>query len=103
MNLTKQEQETIIRFDEAEATASVFTFNRALLNKLEKLTTERPDDCKLEREFPSGAVEYTVPKRWVKITPPRRLSAEQLEAMRERGRKIGFQARDTANKPGATT
>lgn len=91
MNLTKQEQETIIRFDEAEATASVFTFNRALLNKLEKLTTERPDDCKLEREFPSGAVEYTVPKRWVKINPSRVATEAQKAALaRARAAQTGF-------------
>ena len=37
MKLTKIEQETVINFNEAEATASVYTHSKALRRRLEKL------------------------------------------------------------------
>lgn len=90
MNLTLQEQETIILFNEAEKTASVYTHNRAFLRKLEKLAQDRPEDCKLKRsDTESRAAEYIVPKRWIKINAPRCLTDEQKEACKtaaEKGR-----------------
>ena len=85
MRLTKYEQETIVSFNEKEAGASVYTHNRSLRKKLKQLSEERPAECKLERTSHDGqAVEYIVPKAWVKIIPSRILSAEQRAAMAER-------------------
>ena len=36
MNLSLYEQETIINYNEEEATASIYTHNRALIRKLDK-------------------------------------------------------------------
>ena len=44
MTISRLEQETIIGFNEAEATASVYTHNGALKRKLEKLAKEEDDD-----------------------------------------------------------
>ena len=72
MELTKQERETIINFNEAEKEADVYTHNTALRRKLEALAREYPDDCRLARTYRDGeAVEYTVPKSWVYIRRPR--------------------------------
>ena len=76
--MTRFEQETII--GEAEATASVYTHNGALKRKLEKLAKERPADVQLSRRYPEGAVEYTIPKRWVRVNATRILSEAQREA-----------------------
>lgn len=78
--MTRFEQETIIGFNEAEATASVYTHNGALKRKLEKLAKERPADVQLSRRYPEGAVEYTIPKRWVRVNATRVLSEAQREA-----------------------
>lgn len=90
MSLTLYEQETIILFNEAEKTASVYTHNRAFLRKLEKLAEDRPDDCRLKRKDPENrAAEYIVPKKWIKINAPRCLTDEQKEACKaaaEKGR-----------------
>lgn len=77
-HLTKHEQETIINFNEAEATASVYTYNQALQRKLKRLARERPQECVLDeaRDY-SGALVCTIPKRWVRITPTRILSEAQ--------------------------
>ena len=88
MELTNYERETIINFNEAEATAVVYTHNKALLRKLEQLAKERPDECRLEKlsrwhEGKAQAADYIVPKSWIKIKPPRIASAAQLEVLRK--------------------
>lgn len=80
MSISRLEQETIIGFNEAEAAASVYTHNGALKRKLEKLAKERPADVQLSRRYPEGAVEYTIPKRWVRVNATRILSEAQREA-----------------------
>lgn len=77
MQLSKLEQETVISFNEDEKTANVYTFNSSLQKQLEQLQQERPDECKLYRESCFGkAKEYTIPKKWIKIRPPRILTEE---------------------------
>lgn len=88
--LTKYEQETTINFNEEEATASVYTYNQALQRKLKRLAQERPQDCVMDetRDY-GGALVCSIPKRWVKITPPRILSeaekAQRLQALQKAG------------------
>lgn len=87
MRLSRYEQETIINFNEEEKTASIYTHNKALRHKLEKLAQERPEDCKLTGSFfEEQAVEYTVPKKWVRINPGMNLTEEQRAALSERAR-----------------
>ena len=60
--LTRYEQETIINFNEEDATASVYTYNPALRRKLSQLAQERPRECVLDetRDY-SGALVCTIP------------------------------------------
>lgn len=84
MKLSLYEQETIISYNEGDKAASVYTHNKALRRKLEKLALERPAECRLTATFCDGrAADYEVPKGWVKISPARRLSEEQRERLRE--------------------
>lgn len=83
------ERETIINFNEDEAEARVYTFNVALQNSLRKLAEVRPEECRLdpdERLTVGGAAAFIVPKKWVKVRPPRQVnySEEQIAAFRER-------------------
>lgn len=87
MYIPKEERETIITYNEDEPTASVYTMNRALIHKLDDLAQSRPDDARRVKTSPDGAQEYEVPKKWVKISPPRVYSEEQKNAMAERLRK----------------
>ena len=103
MKLTRYEQETIISYNEEEKVASVYTHNVALQRRLAALAAERPDECKLIRSCQDGdAMEYEVPKRWVKIRANRILTEEQLQKARERaaamlaGRKAD---EDTESEP----
>ena len=84
MRLKRQERETIINFNEAEEAANVYTYNQKLIHKLEAI--DRPV-CVLKRKGDMWA-EYDVPKTWVKITPPRVLTAAQrVAAVHNLGRK----------------
>lgn len=82
---TGLERETLIDFNEAEKTASVYTCNKAMQNKLRRLAEQRPEECRLVKEYPeSKAIEFDVPKAWVKVSPPRKVSEEQKAAAAKR-------------------
>ena len=82
-NYSKEELETIITFNEAEKTASVYSCSSRYIERMNKLAEAEPDNVKLTRKD-SGGVEFTVPKSWVKIRPPRKISNEQRQAAAER-------------------
>ena len=78
MSRTLIEKETIFNFNEGEKEASIYTFNPALKRKLENLAQERPDECKPAGSWcPPDAVEYLIPKSWIKIRPTRIMTDEQ--------------------------
>lgn len=87
-NRSRLEQETIINFNEEEKIASVYTFNKPLQKRLAKLAELYPNECK--REFdtwqPAGSVDYSVPKKWIKINPTKKVNYtdEQKAALAER-------------------
>ena len=85
MNLSNIEQETIINYNQGEAEATVFTYDKALIRKLERLREKNPV-VDLLREEKTGAREYRFPKRWLKVVPPRELSAEEIERRRHHGK-----------------
>lgn len=87
MELSKLEQETIVLFNEAEATASVYTHNKKLREKLERMALKFPGKVALERPEQAGAVSYLVPKSCVSIREP--YSDERRAADRERALNTG--------------
>ncbi len=95
--LSRYEQETIINYNEGDKNAGVYTHNRALRRKLEQLAEERPTECQLKRVSRGGeAVDYIIPKSWVKIRPSRILSEEQRAARAAIIRKAIFSQQDTS-------
>ncbi len=90
MNLTREEMETIIVFNEKDTTASVFTYRPSIKRQLDSLCADRPDDVRKVKENTEGGVEYEVPKKWVKIRPSRILTEEQkLEVSERFKRNVG--------------
>ena len=83
-NLSNYEKETIINYNNEESTAQVFTYHRALQNKLNKLIGVNPDISILRHG--DEWTEYIVPKKWIKVSPPRQINYtdEQRAAMAER-------------------
>ena len=65
--LTKYEKETIILFNEAEPTANIYTYNKALQNRLAKFIRQNPKFARLVTACPCGAVSYEVDKKRLSI------------------------------------
>ena len=81
------EKETVINFNNAEQNASCYTLNTHKRQMLVNLAEEYPDDVKIISKR-DDMVEVTVPKKWVKIRPPRKLTEEQRVNAVERGRAL---------------
>ena len=80
--LTRYEKETIILFNEEEATARVETFNGRLLRQLEKAANACEEVICEERHDDYGV--YVVPKKLVKIHTPKILTEEEKKNIAER-------------------
>lgn len=82
MKLTRYEQETILNFNEEEPLATVYTYNKKLIAKLNEFASTRPEECEFIKEE-YGSYTFTVPKSWVKVAPPRKLSKQTKEKLAE--------------------
>ncbi|MDD3228315.1 MAG: immunoglobulin [Oscillospiraceae bacterium] len=88
MKLSKIEQETILLYNEEEATASVYTHDPKLLAKLKRLSEKYPDKIYPERKEHPGTVSYIVPKSCVSIREP--YSDARRKAASERAKTAGY-------------
>lgn len=80
--LNQSERETIILFDETRGRANVYTHNKRLKTRLQKLAEDRPEEMEVKH---TGAYnEYNIPKDWIKINPPRKYTEEQRKEMADR-------------------
>ena len=62
MKLSPAERETIILFSDADDTASVYTYDRRLIKKLDALCKKCPEEVYEEKKRSSaGAKSYIVP------------------------------------------
>ena len=90
--ITKPEMETVITFNEYDENAIVFTYNKRLISRLNKLIEDGETSVKMNRinsEYDDKSMTYEVPKKWIKVNPPRKvnLTEEQRAARSERMRK----------------
>ena len=86
MKLSRIEQETIINFNEAEHTASIYTHNAAMKDRLLGLCRDHPFQVRQTADNGRGGLTFELPKKWLKVTPPRILSPAQravLDKMNE--------------------
>ena len=79
----------LILTSEADETASVFTFDRRLKAKLERLNKSFPELIYPDKEVEHGAVSYIVPKSCIVIYPPQ--TEKCRNDARERAKMTGFQ------------
>ena len=89
MSYTLIEQETNINFNAESDQCVVYTAYPPMIRKIEKLMGEYPDEVKLVRKTDDD-IQVELPKKWVKITPPRKVSEEQKERLREWAKTVGF-------------
>ena len=77
MKLSNIEKETVINFNEAERTASVYTHNEALKRQLLELCRTYPEQVRQTAANRWGGLTFELPKKWLKVSPPRILSPAQ--------------------------
>ncbi len=77
MKLSAYERETIILFNETSEPAEVFTYNKRMIRKLERLVRMFPDEFKLKADNRAGGMTYIVPKSRVLISTPKRKTATE--------------------------
>ncbi len=87
MKLSNIEKETIINFNEAECTASVYTHNAALKERLLKLCQTHPEQVRQTAANAWGGLTFELPKKWLKVTPPRKPTPAQLEVLARMNQK----------------
>ena len=75
MSLSPYERETIINYSYAGPEATIFTYDRALISRLDRYRKKNPE-IELLREEKTGAREYRVPKSWISVRQPPALSAD---------------------------
>lgn len=88
MKLSRYEQETVICFNEEEDTASVYTHNHKLEDKLRRLAARYPDKVMPVGKVRHGAVSFTVPKRCVSIREPYSDARRQADSQRAKSAQI---------------
>lgn len=91
MKLSPEERETIILYNEAAETASVYTHDPKLIGKLKRLHEKYPDKIYPEKTHQHGSdryASYIVPKRCVSVREP--YSEERRKADSERARQAGI-------------
>lgn len=76
--LTKYEMETIINYNDDGKDADVYTCNKALMRKLDRLCERFPDIYRLKRQD-SCSKTYLLPKKFIAIRTPRILTQEQKQ------------------------
>ena len=90
-NVTKEERETIVNFNEAEDTAVLYTYNNDLKKRIAAFANKHPDICKLtvdDKEF--GSVTYEIQKSRVSIRLVAPYSEERRRAASEYAKKHGI-------------
>ena len=86
-NLTKYEMETVVNYNAGEQTATVYTRDKSVMRKLDRLVEDYPDSYKLLRQTDIDKT-YSTPKSYVTYRKPRMVSDEQREQARQRMSKL---------------
>ena len=97
MTLCPEDRETISLCDDSCDTASIYTFDKRLIKKLDSLCRKCPDEVWLDATNGFGARTYTIPKRCVSIREP--VSMERREAASRRALEGGFKPPDRSTHP----
>lgn len=85
MYLSKEEQETIIIFNELESSAIMETCNKKLRRRMDDFYAKSVDVTRQRSDDVSA--RYVFPKSWVKVQIPRQLSEEQHQKMALRAKE----------------
>lgn len=90
-NVPKEERETILRFDEADDTAVIYTFNSGLKKRLATFAEKYPDLCTMTvDDAVYGSVTYEIQKSRVSVRLIAPYSEERRRAASEHAKKMEY-------------
>ena len=87
VNLTKYEMETVVNYNAEEQTATVYTRDKSVMRRLDRLVADYPDSYRLLRQTDIDKT-YSMPKSFVTYRKPRAVSNERREQARQRMTKL---------------
>lgn len=85
MKLSKLEQETIILFNEAEDTATVYTHNDKLIKQLDAMCIKHPEMCGFKNYCENQNTKpktYNLSKKLIRVKNPYKISDISKENLR---------------------
>lgn len=74
--------ENVIEWIRNEERATLTLSQRRTITRVKELAEQYPNQCKIVAENKDGSICAHVPVRWVKISPPKKVSDEQREISR---------------------
>ena len=86
-NIMADYNETAIEHERGNALATITAAETWSINRMLKLKEEYPDKVDI-LENPDGTIFGHFPAKWLKISPPRKMTEEQVEAARERAKNM---------------
>ena len=90
-NVTKEERETILLFNEADDIAMIYTFNNSLRKRLAAFAKKYPDFCRLTvDDAVYGSVTYEIQKSRVSIRLVTPYTDERRRAASENAKRQNF-------------
>ena len=69
-NLTKYEMETVVNYNAGEQTATVYTRDKSVMRRLDRLVEDYPDSYKLLNQTDIDKT-YSMPKSYITYRKPR--------------------------------
>jgi len=90
MDLAFNVNENVVEWIRNETKAYVTFSQGSMVTKIKKLAEKFPDECKIISENNGEAIYASIPRKWVKITPPRQveMTDERREELSERFRQM---------------
>ena len=89
MYISREEQETIVNYNAAEQTATVYTRDKTVMRRLDALKDAYPDTYKLIGQTDIDKT-YEMPKSLINFRKPMSISAAQREAASKRMKKLNM-------------
>lgn len=86
MGLSRYEKETVINFNDEEKIAYLSTSQDAMKRRIRRLAEEHPNEVEITSEDKYTLIAK-IPKKYVRVSPPRFVSEEQRIAAAERLKK----------------
>ncbi len=90
MGLTKQEQETVINFDNGSHTASIYTASPQMIRRLDALATAYPEHYRVTAETEVSKT-YSCDKKLITLRKPRKQNETHRQWASERMRQQNLQ------------